>query len=285
MDEPAHPDDALVTPQWVADRLDAFRSPDPACRLVEVDLNTAFYADAHAPGAVGIDWEMDLRADDAVDIVGPETLARLLGERGIDEDTTVVAYGDNSNLFAAHFYWLLSYYGHDDVRLMDGGRGGWFAEERPTTTELPDPPSVAYGTPTVDESIRIERGGVFAELDTDTTFVDVRLADEFTGALTAPPGLGEAAQRGGHIPGAVHVYWDENRTDGRFRSADALREMYAERGVHPDDDVVTYCRIGERSALTWFTLHELLGYESVRHYDGSWVEWGNLVGAPIQTGE
>ncbi|MFB6117988.1 sulfurtransferase [Halosegnis sp.] len=282
-----HPTDALVTPAWVADRLEQFRAPDPDYRLVEVDLNPAFYADEHIPGAVGLDWERDLRATDRVDVVGPAAFSDLLGRHGIDKETTVVAYGDNSGLFAAHFYWLCRYYGHDDVRLLDGGRGGWLAEDRPTTDAVPDPPVVDYGPVTPDESIRTRREAVFdavTEPSTPPTFVDVRLPEEYTGELTAPPGLGEAAQRGGHIPGAVHVYWDENRTDGRFRPPDQLRELYADRGVTPDEPVVTYCRIGERSAMTWFVLHELLDYEDVSHYDGSWVEWGNLVGAPIETG-
>jgi thiosulfate/3-mercaptopyruvate sulfurtransferase len=269
----------------VEERLDLFADPSPEYRLLEVDLNVDFYHEGHAPSAVGLDWSEDLRAADRRDVVGPEAFAQLMGDCGISEDTTVVVYGDNANWFAAHFYWMCRYYGHDDVRLMDGGREHWLEHGYPTVDTPPTVPTVRYGGAEADESVRAYRDDVFDALGTDTKLVDVRMPEEYRGDLVAPPGYDEHARRGGHIPGATNVLWADNvREDHRFESPDRLRELYADRGITPDDDVITYCRIGERSAVTWFVLTQLLDFDGVRNYDGSWVEWGNMVGAPIERG-
>jgi thiosulfate/3-mercaptopyruvate sulfurtransferase len=281
----AYPDDVLVSPEWVRDRLDRFESPDTEYRLLEVDLNTDFYDHGHVPGALAVDWTADLQADDRRDLVGPTAFADLLGECGVTEDTTLVVYGDNANWFATHCYWLCTYYGHADVRVVDGGREYWLEADYPTTTAVPRVPTVEYTLSGQDESVRAYRDDVLDALDDDTVFVDVRMPAEFSGEVTAPPGYNEAALRGGHLPGAVNVLWADNmRPDRRFKSPSALRDLYAAHGIGPETDVVTYCRIGERSSVTWFVLTELLGYESVRNYDGSWAEWGNMVGVPIERG-
>jgi thiosulfate/3-mercaptopyruvate sulfurtransferase len=284
-----YPSSVLVSPDWVADRLDRFESADPGYRLLEVDVNTSFYDYGHAPGAVKIDWETDLRSDDYHDIVGPTELEQLLGSCGITDETTVVVYGDDSNWFAAHMYWQLTYYGHPDVRIMDGGRGYWVDHDYPLSREPVTPPTVSYGrslSPPANPSVRASREEVLDAIETDTTFVDVRLPEEYRGDITAPPGMNEMAMRGGHIPGAENVFWADNiRPDMRFKPPAKLREVYRSRGIEPSDDIIVYCRIGERSSLTWFALSELLGYESVRNYDGSWTEWGNLIGMPIETSE
>ncbi|WP_049982741.1 sulfurtransferase [Halorubrum sp. BV1] len=284
-----YPADVLVSPDWTNARLDQFATADPDLRLLEVDVNTAFYDTGHVPGAVGVDWQTDLRSAESHDILGPGEMASFLGSRGITEETTVVVYGDNSNWFAAHLYWQLTYYGHPDVRIMDGGREYWMDYDYPTTTEPVDPPTVAYERtldPPADPEVRAYREDVRDALDTETAFIDVRLPEEFRGDTTKPPGSNEGAMRGGHIPGATNVFWAENvRPDGRFKSPDELRDIYESHGISPDDDVIVYCRIGERSSVTWFVLEELLGYEHVRNYDGSWTEWGNMIGVPIEVGE
>jgi thiosulfate/3-mercaptopyruvate sulfurtransferase len=280
-----YPDDVLVPPEWVADRLDRFDAPRSNYRLLEVDLNTDFYEEGHVPGAASVDWTADLQADDCRDLVGPEAFAEVLGERGIDEDTTVVVYGDNANWFATHLYWICTYYGHADVRVMDGGREHWIEEAYPTTAAVPSLPTVEYVVDGRDESVRAYRDDVLDALGTGTAFVDVRMPEEYRGELTAPPGYNESARRGGHIPGAKNVLWADNvRPNRLFKSATDLREMYADYGIGPDTDVITYCRIGERSSVAWFALTQLLGYDSVRNYDGSWAEWGNMVGVPIERG-
>jgi len=287
--ETQYSDDVLVTPDWVDARLDQFASDDTDLRLLEVDVNTAFYEAGHAPGAVGVDWRRDLRAADRHDILGPGEIGEFLGSCGITADTTVVVYGDNSNWFAAHLYWQLTYYGHPDVRIMDGGREYWIDNGYPTTFDPVDPPTVEYdGTldPPARPEVRAYREDVLATLGTDTAFIDVRLPEEFRGEITKPPGIDEGAMRGGHIPGATNVFWAENvRPDGRFKRPDELRAVYESRGIERDDDVIVYCRIGERSSVTWFVLEELLGYEHVRNYDGSWTEWGNMIGVPIEVGD
>jgi len=277
--------DALVSPEWVAERLPEARSDDPTLRLVEVDLNTAFYDEGHIPGAVGLDWRSDLQHDRRRDVPSARTFADLLGAHGITEETTIVAYGDNANWFAAHCYWLLTYYGHDDVYLLDGGREHWVESDRPTTTETPSFTARTYEPAGPFEHVRAYREDVRRAIDDRTALVDVRLPEEFDGTVVAPPGMDEFAQRGGHVPGAVNVVWSANvASDGRFKSRTELEALYRDRGVTPDRSVVVYCRIGERSSLTWFVLSELLGYPSVRNYDGSWTEWGNLVGVPVETG-
>jgi len=277
--------DALVSPEWVAERLPEARSDDPSLRLVEVDLNTGFYDEGHLPGAVGLDWRSDLQHDRRRDVPSAQAFADLLGAHGITEETTIVAYGDNANWFAAHFYWLLTYYGHDDVYLLDGGREHWVESDRATTTEAPSFTARTYEPAGPFEHVRAYRDDVRRAIDDRTALVDVRLPEEFDGTVVAPPGMDEFAQRGGHVPGAVNVVWSANvASDGRFKSRAELEALYRDRGVAPDRSVVVYCRIGERSSLTWFVLSELLGYPSVRNYDGSWTEWGNLVGVPVETG-
>jgi len=277
--------DALVSPEWVAERLPEARSDEPSLRLVEVDLNTGFYDEGHLPGAVKFDWHSDLQHERRRDVPSTRAFADLLGSHGITADTTVVAYGDNANWFAAHFYWLLTYYGHDDVYLLDGGREHWVESDRPTTTEVPSFTSRAYKPTGPFEHVRAYREDVARAVDSRTALVDVRLPEEFDGTVVAPPGIDEFAQRGGHVPGAVNVVWSANvASTGRFKSTGDLAALYRDRGVTPDRSVIVYCRIGERSSLTWFVLSELLGYHSVRNYDGSWTEWGSLVGAPVETG-
>ncbi|MFC6784443.1 sulfurtransferase [Halobaculum halobium] len=289
--ETQYPVDVLVSPDWVDARLGQFAAADSDMRLLEVDVNTAFYETGHAPGAVDVDWRTDLRSADSHDILGPREMESFLGSCGITADTTVVVYGDNSNWFATHFYWQLTYYGHPDVRIMDGGREYWTDYDYPITTEQVSPPTVEYGgtlDPPARPAVRAYREDVREALNThpETVFIDVRLPEEFRGDITKPPGIDEGALRGGHIPGATNVFWAENvRPDGRFKSPDDLRAVYESRGIDPDDTVIVYCRIGERSSVTWFVLEELLGYEHVRNYDGSWTEWGNLIGVPIEVGE
>lgn len=284
-----YPADVLVSPDWVNARLDKFAAAAPDLRLLEVDVNTAFYDTGHVPGAARVDWRADLRSADARDVLGPDAMASFLGSRGITEETTVVVYGDNSNWFAAHLYWQLTYYGHPDVRIMDGGREYWMDYGYPVTTDPVDPPTVEYGgtlDPPAKPGVRAYRDDVRDALDAETALIDVRLPEEFRGDITKPPGINEGAMRGGHIPGATNVFWAENvRPDGRFKSPVDLREVYESHGIEPDDDVIVYCRIGERSSVTWFVLEELLGYERVRNYDGSWTEWGNMIGVPIEVGD
>jgi len=276
---------AVVTPTWLEQHLDAVRSDSPKLRLVEVDLNTAFYEQEHIPGAVCIDWQRQLQHATRRDIPSETALSDLLGARGITDESTIVLYGDNSNWFAAHLYWMLSYYGHDEMYLLDGGREYWLESGRPTTTTVPSYPAQTYRTAGPFEHVRAYRSGVKRALSKPTELVDVRLPEEYDGTVLAPPGMTESAQRGGHIPGARNIVWAENlRSDGRFKSTETLAELYRTRGVERDSDVIVYCRIGERSSLTWFVLSELLGYPSVRNYDGAWTEWGNLVGVPIATG-
>ena len=277
--------DAVVTPTWLERRLETATAEDADLVVVEVDLNTEFYERGHIPGAVCIDWQRELQHETRRDVPSKAAFAELLGSRGATEDSTLVVYGDNSNWFAAHCYWMLKYYGHDDVALLDGGRRHWIESGRPTSDSVPSYPARTYRPAGPFEQLRAYRSGVERALSRPTALVDVRLPGEYDGSLLAPPGMSESAQRGGHIPGATNVVWSENlRPDGRFKSIERLEALYRANGVEPGDDVIVYCRIGERSSLTWFVLSELLGYDSVRNYDGAWTEWGNLVGAPIVTG-
>jgi thiosulfate/3-mercaptopyruvate sulfurtransferase len=270
--------DVLVDTQWVEDHLD-----DPSVRIVEVDENPALYAEAHIPGAIGFDWKRDLQDQVRRSFLGPEGFGELLGSRGISNDHAIVLYGDRNNWFAAYTYWYLKYYGHDDVKLVDGPREKWIAEGRPTTAEVPRYPTASFAAKPGDDTIRARRDDVQGALDAPTKLVDVRSPQEFSGELIAMAGYEhEGAQRAGHIPGAASIPWAQAvREDGTFKSADELRALYGGKGVL-DGDVIAYCRIGERSAHTWFVLHELLGHPDVKNYDGSWTEWGSLVDVPIE---
>ena len=284
--ETNYANDVLVSADWVEANLDAFQRDDPAYRLVEVDVDTEAYDESHAPGAIGFNWESQLQDQTTRDILTKEDFETLLGSHGITEESTVVLYGDNANWFAAYTYWQFTYYGHDDVKLLDGGREYWLDNDYPTTDEQPDFSAVDYTASGPRESIRAYREDVANAIDRGLPLVDVRSPEEFSGKVLAPPGLNETAQRGGHIPGAQNISWAAvTNDDGTFKSAAEIRELYADKGIDGDETTVAYCRIGERSSVAWFALHELLGYEDTINYDGSWTEWGNLVGAPIETGE
>ncbi len=269
----------LVTTDWVASHLD-----DPSVRVVEVDIDTEAYARSHIPGAVGWNWQTQLQHPIRRDIVGRRDFEILLGASGIESSTRVVVYGDNQNWFAAHAYWLLCYYGHGPVSLMDGGRRKWEEEGRPVARVLTPPDRTTYHVTRERAELRALQMDIFKHLDNPIgVLVDVRSPEEYAGLIVAPPGLDETAQRAGHIPGASNIPWsDVLRGDGTFKSTTELQRLYDARGIHATDDIITYCRIGERSSHSWFVLKELLGYEKVRNYDGSWTEWGNLIGAPIE---
>ncbi len=255
-------------------------------RLIEVDVDTNSYDSGHIPGAVGWNWRTDLQRRPARDIPTKEEWEALLSRSGVSNDTTVLLYGDNNNWFAAFAYWLFKLYGHDDVRLIDGGRKKWFDEGRDQTTETPDYPATTYTAKEADTSLRAFRDDIRSKLQSGLSLIDVRSPGEFSGELLAPENMPqEGAQRGGHIPGAQNVPWATAVAENSaFKPIDELRTIYANKGVNGNGEVVAYCRIGERSAHTWFVLHELLGYGDVRNYDGSWTEWGSLINAPIETG-
>ncbi|WP_058364983.1 sulfurtransferase [Haloparvum sedimenti] len=285
MVDDSYANDVLVSADWVEARLDEFESDDPALRLVEVDVDTESYDEAHAPGAVGFNWETQLQDQTQRDILEKDDFEELLGSHGISEESTVVLYGDNANWFAAYAYWQFKYYGHDDVRLLDGGREYWVENDYPTTDEAPEFSAVEYDAAGPHESIRAYRDDVEKAIRRGVPLVDVRSPEEYRGEVLAPPGLNETAQRGGHIPGAKNISWaDVTDDDGLFKGRDELAELYAAEGIEGEETTVAYCRIGERSSVAWFALHELLGYDAV-NYDGSWTEWGNLVDAPIETGD
>lgn len=271
----------LVTAQWVAENADAIR-------LVEVDVDTTQYETGHIANAVAFNWQSQLQDNVARDIISQEAFEQLLSEAGITPETHVVIYGDNNNWFAAYALWLFKYYGHERVSLLDGGRKKWIADERPLTTDVPSFPASQYKVSAVNTAIRADRDFVRARLEQPSfALIDVRSKPEYVGDIIAPPGMSETAQRPGHIPGAQNVPWASAvNEDGTFKSAEELAALYGSKGVSSDkQDIVAYCRIGERSSHTWFVLTYLLGHNNVRNYDGSWTEWGNLIGAPIRKGE
>src|SRR5688572_23074080 len=271
--------DVLVETDWVAGHL-----KDEDIRIVEVDENPALYEEAHIPGAIGFDWKADLQDPVRRDFLGADDFAALMGSRGISNDHTVVLYGDRNNWFAAYTYWYFRYYGHDKVKLINGPREKWISEGRETTTNAPSHDAVTFTASEGDASIRALRDEVFSALDEGRKLVDVRSPQEFSGELIAMAGYEqEGAQRSGHIPGAASVPWAQAvKEDGTFKEADELSELYGGKGVTDGNPIIAYCRIGERSAHTWFVLHELLGHDDVKNYDGSWTEWGNMVAVPIE---
>jgi len=274
-----HPE-VLVETDWVARHLG-----DAGLRLVEVDVDTTAYEAGHLAGAVGWNWKKDTQQPVRRDIPDQAGMEALLGRSGIDNDTTVILYGDNNNWFATFAFWLLKLYGHADARVMNGGRKKWVDEGRPLETGTVSIAPAAYQTRRPDMSARALRGQVHDSLgQAGHGLVDVRSPKEFSGELLAPENLPqEGAQRGGHILGAANIPWAQAvREDGTFKSAADLQALYTGRGITPDKDIIAYCRIGERSSHTWFVLKYLLGYPQVRNYDGSWTEWGSLVGEPIE---
>ena len=276
----AHPE-TLVETAWVAEHMN-----DPNVRIAEVDVDTTAYEQGHIPGAVGWNWTTQLCDTVRRDILPKADFERLMAASGIGNDATVILYGDNNNWFAAWALWQMKLYGHRDVRLMNGGRRKWLEEGRDLTTELPQVIRASYAASDPDLSLRaFLPEAMEASRNRSQAFVDVRSPDEFTGKILAPPGLPETCQRGGHIPGAANVPWGQAcKEDGTFKAYDELKALYGGKGVTGEKPVIAYCRIGERSSHSWFVLKYLLGYPDVKNYDGSWTEWGNLVGAPVERG-
>lgn len=275
----AHPE-YLVDTEWVANHLN-----DPNVRIIESDEDPLLYPMGHIPGAVQVDWFSTLQHPLRRDFLTKEQFEEVASKLGITNDTTVVFYGDKSNWFACYALWLFQYYGHENVKIMNGGRAKWEQENRPLVKEVPEYPRTTYSAKEADKSIRAFRDDIFKHLETKQPLVDVRSPKEYSGELTHMPNYPqEGATRGGHIPGAVSIPWSQavNEADSTFKTPDELRAIYEGKNVNADGDVIAYCRIGERSSLTWFVLKYLLGYEKVRNYDGSWTEWGNLVDAPIE---
>ncbi|HTL28765.1 MAG TPA: sulfurtransferase [Tepidisphaeraceae bacterium] len=273
----------LVSTDWVAQHLN-----DPKVKLIEVDVDTTAYDKGHIKGAIGWNWQTQLCDRVRRDVIDPRSFAELCRNAGIKPTDTVVFYGDNNNWFAAWALWQFKLHGHKDVKLMNGGRKKWVdVEKRETTTEAPNITKTDYPQPPTDDSIRAYRREVEDVAGTNkANLVDVRSPDEYTGKVIAPPGMTETAQRGGHIPGAKSIPWSKTANeDGTFKSREDLEKLYKDAGVDFSKPTIAYCRIGERSSHTWFVLKYLLGQNNVKNYDGSWTEWGNLVGAPIETGE
>ena len=272
---------ALVSADWAAEHLG-----DPAVRFVEVDVDTTAYDQGHLPGAVAWDWTSQLTDGVRRDIATPADLSRLLSSSGIGPDTHIALYGDNNNWFAAWAYWQLKLHGLERVSLVDGGRKLWLARNLPLTTDVPSHAATGFTVEGPSYELRAFRDEILPRLgDPGLGLVDVRSPAEYSGEILAPPGMSESAQRGGHIPGAASIPWAlAVREDGSFRSPQELAALYENKGITPDKDIVTYCRIGERSSHTWFVLQHLLGYPYVRNYDGSWTEWGNSVRVPITRG-
>jgi thiosulfate/3-mercaptopyruvate sulfurtransferase len=275
----AHPE-YLVETEWVAGHLS-----DPMVRLVESDEDILLYESGHIPGAIKVDWFTTLQHAIRRDFLTKTEFEALMSSLGIGNDTTVVFYGDKSNWFACYALWLFKYYGHEKLKIMNGGRLKWEQEGRPFTKEIPSYPHTAYTAQPANNHIRAFRDDVFAQIQNRGALVDVRSPKEYSGELIHMPNYPqEGATRGGHVPGAKNIPWARatNEADSTFKTADDLRELYQSQGVTPDNQIIAYCRIGERSSHTWFVLTYLLGYPDVKNYDGSWTEWGNLVGAPIE---
>jgi thiosulfate/3-mercaptopyruvate sulfurtransferase len=281
---------ALVTTEWVAEH-----AKDPNVRVLESNEDVLLYDIGHVPGAQKLDWQADLNDQVSRDFIGPEAFAKLAGRLGITPDTTVVVYGDRNNWWAAYAYWIFKLYNHADVRVMNGGRAKWIEEKRELAKDVPSYPATTYPTPSVNAKIRAfqddvlsfigaKRGERSGSLPANRALVDVRSPGEYSGQVTHMPDYPqEGVLRGGHIPGAQSIPWAQAANpDQTFKSAEELKALYAGKGVTSDKDVIAYCRIGERSSHTWFVLHELLGYPSVRNYDGSWTEWGNSVRVPVE---
>jgi thiosulfate/3-mercaptopyruvate sulfurtransferase len=270
---------ALVDATWAQAHL-----ADPKVRFVEVDVDTTAYEQSHLPGAVAWNWTSQLSDGVRRDIASREDFSKLLSDSGIGPDTQIVLYGDNNNWFAAWAYWQLKLYGHDNVRILDGGRKYWLDQGLPLAVDVPSYASTGYDLQEADFSLRAYRDDILPRLgDPGLALVDVRSPAEFNGEVIAPPGMSETAQRAGHIPGATSIPWAQTvREDGTFKSTDELQSLYEGKGITSDKDVIAYCRIGERSSHSWFVLHELLGYQRVRNYDGSWTEYGSLIGVPIE---
>jgi len=279
MSEYAHPE-TLVDTSWVADHLN-----DPKVRLIEADEDVLLYEVGHIPGAVKLDWHVDVQNPLSRDFVDQEGFEKLLSRYGVSEDTTIVLYGDRNNWYAAYTYWLFSEYGHKGLKILNGGRAKWEAEGRPFTKEVPKFAATNYKAQPADESNRAFRDDVAAGLkDSNRRLIDVRSPQEYSGELLHMVNYPqEGAQRAGHVPGAKNIPWaTAANADGTFKSAEELRQIYGGKDIKPENEVISYCRIGERSAHTWFVLTQLLGYPNVRNYDGSWTEWGSLVRSPIE---
>jgi len=275
----AHPE-YLVETEWVALHLN-----DPKVRIVESDEDALLYRAGHIPGAVQVDWFSTLQHPVRRDFLPRDQFEQVASSLGIANNTTVVFYGDKSNWFACYALWLFQYYGHQNVRIMNGGRLKWEQEKRPLVRDIPSYLAAQYKAQEPNSAIRAFRDDVFAQFKARQPLVDVRSPKEYSGELISMPNYPqEGATRGGHIPSAVNVPWAQavNETDSTFKSADELKGLYEGKGIQSDRDIIAYCRIGERSSLTWFVLKYLLGYPKVRNYDGSWTEWGNLVNAPIE---
>jgi thiosulfate/3-mercaptopyruvate sulfurtransferase len=275
----AHPDSVVET-KWVAEHLN-----DPNICLVESDEDYLLYETGHIPGAVKVDWFTTLQHPIRRDFLTKENFEELCSELGISNNTTVIFYGDKSNWFATYALWLFRYYGHENSKIMNGGRNKWTLERRPLTKDDPATKKTTYQAKDPDPGVRAFREDVFRHINSKQPLVDVRSPKEYSGELLHMPNYPqEGATRGGHIPGAVSIPWSQatNEADSTFKSAEELRQLYQDRGITKDGEIIAYCRIGERSSHTWFVLTHLLGYSKVRNYDGSWTEWGNLVGAPIE---
>jgi thiosulfate/3-mercaptopyruvate sulfurtransferase len=270
---------ALVDATWAQGHLS-----DQDVRFVEVDVDTTAYEQSHIPGAVAWNWTSQLSDGVRRDIASREDFSKLLSDSGIGPDTQIVLYGDNNNWFAAWAYWQLRLYGHTNVKILDGGRKFWLDQGLPLTVDVPSYDATGHELPEPDFSLRAYRDDILPRLgDPELALVDVRSPAEFNGEVIAPPGMSETAQRAGHIPGASSIPWAQTvREDGTFKPVDELRTLYEGKGITPDKDIIAYCRIGERSSHSWFVLHELLGYQRVRNYDGSWTEYGSLIGVPIE---